>query len=192
MKRILPLLCLLALIASPLPAAAAWDINQLMSELAQTPSGKARFVEKKYIALLDKPVISSGELSFSAPDRLEKRTIKPRPERITLVNDALEIEHDGKRFSLRLSSRPEAVAFVGSIRGALTGNRKLLEENYALLLSGNQENWSLRLLPSDTAIAALLSYIDIRGSRNRIHSVEYQLSDGDRTVMSITPLEAAK
>ena len=40
-------------------------------------SGKATFVEKKYLAMLDQPLESSGELSFTA-DRLEKRTVKAR------------------------------------------------------------------------------------------------------------------
>lgn len=172
-----------------LSASAGWDINQLMQDLAQKKSGRARFVEKKYIALLDKPVISSGELAFIAPDRLEKRTLLPKPELMTLDKDTLQIEHAGKKYTLRLASQPEAIAFADSIRGTLAGNRQLLEASYALNLSGSPESWSLRLLPSDTRIAALLSRIDIRGSRNRVLSVEYLLADGDRTVMSIEPLE---
>src|SRR5660398_102116 len=57
--------------------AADWDIDQLMHDLAQTRSGRASFVEKKSIAMLDKPVESSGELFYWAPDHLEKRTLKP-------------------------------------------------------------------------------------------------------------------
>jgi outer membrane lipoprotein-sorting protein len=186
MKRLAALLCLFCLAA---PVSAAWDIAQLMHDLSQRPSGRAKFVEKKYIAMLDKPLISSGELSFTAPDRLEKRTLQPKPELIRLDGDMLYVEHGGKQFNLRLSSRPEAVAFVESIRGTLTGNQKALEANYALALSGTQASWTLRLQPTDTNIAALLTRIDIRGARDRVTSIEYQLADGDRTVMNITPLE---
>lgn len=188
MKRLAALLCLLCLAA---PASAAWDLNQLMNDLAKKDGGRARFVEKQYLAVLDKPLVSSGEMSYSAPDRLEKRTLSPRPELITLDKDMLHVERGGKKFSLRLSSRPEAVAFVDSIRGTLTGNRKLLEASYALILTGNQASWTLRLLPSDADIAALLRSIDIRGTRDRVTSVEYQLADGDRTVLTITPIETA-
>jgi hypothetical protein len=189
MKRLVALLCLFCLATT---ASAAWDINQLMNDLAQKTSGRAKFVEKQYLAVLDKPLISSGELSYSAPNRLEKRTLQPKQELITLDNDMLYVERGGKKYSLRLSSRPEAVAFVDSIRGTLNGNRKLLEASYALMLTGNQANWTLRLLPSDTDIAALLSRIDIHGVRDRVTSVEYQLADGDRTVLSITPIEAGQ
>ena len=42
--------------------AAEWDIDQLMQSLALTRTDRASFVEKKYIAILDRPVESSGEL----------------------------------------------------------------------------------------------------------------------------------
>ena len=188
MKRLAALLCLLSFATT---AAAAWDINQLMNDLAQKTGGRAKFVEKQYLAVLDKPLVSSGEMLYTAPHRLEKRTVSPKAELITLDNDMLYVERGGKKFSLRLSSRPEAVAFVDSIRGTLTGNRKLLEASYSLFLSGNPANWSLRLLPSDTDIAAILRSIDIRGAHDRVLSVEYQLADGDRTVMTFTPIEAS-
>ena len=65
---------------------AAWDITQLMQGLAQNKSGRASFVETKHIAMLDKPVESSGELLFTAPGRLEKRTFKPKPESVLIEN----------------------------------------------------------------------------------------------------------
>ena len=69
---------LVALLVLALPVfshAADWDIDQLMQTLAQTRSGHVSFVEKKSIAMLDAPVESSGELFYTAPDRLEKRTL---------------------------------------------------------------------------------------------------------------------
>jgi hypothetical protein len=70
--------CSLLLAAFALPAFAAFDVAQLMGDLAKLKGGKAKFVEKKYISLLDKPLISTGEMNFTAPDRLEKRTLTPK------------------------------------------------------------------------------------------------------------------
>ena len=84
-----------AVLVLMLPAishAADWTIEQLMHGLAQTRSGHASFVEKKSIAMLDRPVESSGELFYSAPDHLEKRTLKPKPELMTVDGDTLLIE----------------------------------------------------------------------------------------------------
>ena len=61
--RILAVLGLGLMLSVLSPAAfAAWDVQQLMDLLAQNQSGRTTFIEKKYIAILDKPVESSGEL----------------------------------------------------------------------------------------------------------------------------------
>lgn len=179
---------LLALSVQAAPS--EWGTAQLMQDLArrQANGGRARFVETKYIALLDRPVVSRGELAFVPPDRLEKRTLLPKPESLTIDNDRLEIERRGKRYSMRLADRPEAIAFADSIRGALTGDQHKLEASYKLDVSGTRDNWGLRLVPSEARLAALVQRIDIKGSDDLIRSIEYTMPDGDRTVMNIEPI----
>lgn len=183
-QLLLSLLC--ACLALP---AWAFDVGQLMGALAQHKGGRARFVEKKYIALLDKPVVSSGELLYVAPDRLEKRTLQPKQELLVLDRDTLSIERGKQKYTLRLSEQPEAQAFVESVRGTLAGNRAVLERNYALRITGNEARWSLTLLPSDQKIATLVSRITFFGSKGMVQSIEYLLADGDRSVMTIEPMD---
>jgi outer membrane lipoprotein-sorting protein len=178
---------LLALLA--LPAFAAFDVGQLMDDLARHKGGRAKFVEKKYISLLDKPVVSTGEMTYVAPDRLEKRTLTPKPEILLLDKEMLSIERDKQKLTINLGNQPEALAFIDSIRGTLTGNRAALERNYLLHLAGNADKWVLTLLPSEPKIAALVLKITVSGSRNQIRSIEYLQADGDRSVMSIEPIE---
>lgn len=173
-----------------LPALAAFDVGQLMGELAKHKGGKAKFVEKKYISVLDKPVISSGEMSYTAPDRLEKRTLTPKPEYLLLDKEMLSIERDKQKLTINLSNQPEALAFIDSIRGTLSGNRAALEKNYGLYLAGSAKKWTLTLLPSEQKIAALVLRIIVTGSKNQIRSIEYLQADGDRSLMTIEPLEA--
>lgn len=185
-----PVWCALMLSALALPALANFDVAQLMAELAKTREARAKFVEKRYLAVLDKPVISNGELAYSAPDRLEKRTISPKPEVLQLNGDTLTLERDKRKLSIQLSNQPEALAFVDSIRGTLSGNRTALEKHYAIRLSGTADKWTLTLLPSDQKIATLLRRITINGKKNLVYSIEYQQADGDRAVMTIEPLES--
>ena len=183
------LFTLLAGLLLSLPAFAAFDVGQLMDDLARHKGGRAKFVEKKYISLLDKPVVSTGEMTYTAPDRLEKRTLTPKPEVLLLDKDTLSIERDQQKLTIRLANQPEALAFIDSIRGTLTGNRAALEKNYLLQLSGTVDKWVLTLLPSDQKIAALVLRITVSGSKNQIRSIEYLQADGDRSVMSIEPIE---
>ena len=183
------LLCCLFLLAMALPASAAFDVGQLMTDLAKNKGGKAKFTEKKYISLLDKPVVSSGEMSYTAPDRLEKRTLVPKVETLLLDKDMLSIEREKQKLSINLANQPEALAFVDSIRGTLSGNRAALEKNYAMHLSGSQDKWVLTLLPSDQKIATLVLRITVSGSKGLVRSIEYLQADGDRSVLNMEPIE---
>ncbi len=177
---------LLALVTTP--ALAAWDLTQLMQGLAQNKSGRASFVEKKYIALLDKPVESSGELLYTAPDRLEKRTFKPRPESMLIESGTLTVERNKRRMTLRLQDYPELVAFTESIRGTLAGDMAALRRVYNLDLEGSEERWTLTLRPVETKMLEVVQRIRIGGSRAEVKTIEIEQTDKDRSVMVIAPL----
>ncbi len=170
------------------PLHAAWDVAELMHGLAQNKSGRASFVEKKYIALLDKPVESSGELLYTAPDRLEKRTLKPRPESLLIDNGTLTIERGKRRMVLRLQDYPELVAFTESIRGTLAGDTAALRRIYNLELEGSKERWTLTLRPVETKMLELVQRIRIGGSGADVKSIEIEQADKDRSVMLIDKL----
>jgi outer membrane lipoprotein-sorting protein len=170
--------------------AAEWDIDQLMRGLAQIRSDHASFVEKKFIAMLDRPVESSGELFYTAPDRLEKRTIKPKPESMILDRGTLVIERGRQKHELQLQNYPELAAFIDSIRGTLAGDRMALERNYRLSLDGTAERWTLQLLPLDEKMQAVVKSIRIAGTRYAVRSVEITQADGDGSLMLIEKLAA--
>ena len=161
---------------------------QLMRMLAQAPSPRASFVEKKYLSVLKAPLESSGELLFLPPDHLEKRTISPKPETLVLDGDTLTIERNQKKRSISLRSYPEVDALVGSIRSALAGDRERLARSYRIEVDGTRDRWRLVLLPSDPAIAALVSRLLMTGVRTRIESIETLQANGDRSVMTIQPV----
>lgn len=165
--------------------AAEWDIDQLMQDLAQVRSNRANFVEKKFIAILDKPVESSGELLYTAPDRLEKRTFKPKPETMLLEQNILLIERGRQKHRLALQDYPELSAFIDSIRGTLAGDRKALERSFRLSLSGSAEQWTLQLLPLNDKMQSVVKHIRIAGVRDNVRSIETAQADGDRSLMLI-------
>ena len=184
--RALATVALGLLLAALSPAAlAAWDLQQLMDTLAQNKSGRTTFVEKKYIAMLDRPVESSGELVYTAPNGLEKRTLKPKPESMVIRGDELLIERGQQKQRLQLQAYPELAAFIDSIRGTLAGDRKALERSYRLSLEGTDLRWTLLLLPLNEKMAASIQRISITGTHEQVKSIEITQVDGDSSVMSI-------
>lgn len=180
-----------ALVLLLLPAlghAADWGLDQLMRDLAQTRSGRASFIEKKSIAVLDQPVESSGELFYRAPDHLERRTLKPKAESMTVDAGTLVIERGRQKHQLQLQDYPELAAFIDSIRGTLAGDRAALERNYRLSLDGTAERWTLQLLPVNEKMQAVVSRIRIAGVRDAVRSIEITQADGDSSLMLIEKL----
>jgi outer membrane lipoprotein-sorting protein len=175
----------LALLVSPIIQAAPLSIAQLMAGLAKHPQGAATFTEKKFIAILDQPIVSSGELLFIAPARLEKRTLKPRPETMVLDGDTLTLERGQRKHVLQLKDYPEVASMIVSIRATLAGDRKALERVYHLALDGGNERWALALTPLDPKVGAVIARIRMEGVQDVVRSVEILQADGDRSLMTI-------
>jgi len=174
-------------LVSVAPAWAQWNVDALMQGLARHPAGEARFTETKKLSMLDAPVVSSGTLLYSPPDRLEKNTLQPKPESLVLERDRLTVVRDGKKHELRLRQYPEVMGIVEAIRGTLMGNQTLLRQYYALQLSGSEANWRLVLTPADERTQRWVTQILISGKQNQISTIETLQADGDRSVMNIEP-----
>jgi outer membrane lipoprotein-sorting protein len=175
----------LALLVSPIVQAAPLSIAQLMANLAKNPQGAATFTETKTISILDQPIESSGELLFIAPARLEKRTLKPKPETMVLDGDTLTVERGRRKHVLQLKDYPEVAGMIESIRATLAGDRKSLERIYHLTLDGGQERWTLVLTPLDPRVGAVIARIRMEGVKDVVRSVEIIQADGDRSLMTI-------
>ncbi|MEP6789728.1 MAG: LolA-related protein [Ramlibacter sp.] len=171
-------------LATP-PAWAAWDIDQLLQTLARGKVSRATFVEKKYLAMLDSPVTSSGELLFTAPNRLERRTLKPRPESVVLDGNTMTMSRGQREMVLNLQEYPAIGALTESIRATLAGDRQALERHYTLKLEGNEARWSLLLVPREARTRAFVLEIRIGGEQGEVRTVEIEQSDKDRSVMTI-------
>ena len=189
------LLVSLALAAAPLQAApdttdtTEWDFSRLMLGFSQAGSARARFTERKHMQILKEPLITSGLLEFNAPDRLEKRVLKPYEELYLVTNDTLVIEQPAKGSTRRfvLQRYPVMWAFVEGLRGTLAGNAETLRRFYAIKLQGSREHWRLDLDPLDDAMREIITSIRIEGAEARIGTIEILEKNGDRSVMAITP-----
>jgi outer membrane lipoprotein-sorting protein len=190
-RRAMACLALLAgaMAAAALMASAAdFDIGRLMDLLRSQKAGKATFHETKHIAILERPVESTGELLFTPPDRLEKRSTGLNAERMVVDRETLSIERGGRKQTLALRDHPQVAVFIESIRGTLAGDRNSLEKTYNLALDGDAQRWRLVLTPRDAQLARIVSRIVIAGTQAQVRRIEIEQADGDRSVMVVTPV----
>ena len=180
--------CLAAAAAAQMAPAPQWGIDELMQNLARVKIAKARFVERKYLSMLNAPLEFSGTLVYTAPGRLEKHTLLPKPESLVLDRDTLTLENKARnqRRTLRLQDYPVIWAFVESIRSTLAGDMQTLNRFYRAALEGGEDQWRLSLTPAEPKMQSMVSEIRIGGSRNRIRTIEIIETEGNRSVMTIT------
>ena len=175
-------------VADTQPAVTAWGLPQLMASMRGVRTASARFVERKFVQLLARPLQSSGTLIFNAPDRLQKETLAPTASRLTVNGDRLRVvQPDGKTRDVSLSEVPEIAALVESIRATLAGDGATLTRYYTPTLSGTAGNWLLTLEPRDSRLRNLVTTIRMQGEGSVIRSIVTVERDGDRTEMTITP-----
>ena len=173
------------LLALSLAAAADVGVTELFAKLAKQKPSRATFVEKKYLSLLDKPVESHGELSFTPPGRLEKRTTSPTAERVIVDGDRITLERGSKRYTMGLHDQPGVAVLVESIRATLAGDLQGLTRTYSASVAGDMAHWKLTLRPLDPEVSSLVERIDIAGEEARVSTVEIFQKDGDRSVMTL-------
>ncbi|HEY1892048.1 MAG TPA: LolA-related protein [Steroidobacteraceae bacterium] len=172
--------------AQPAPPAGL-TLDQLMSSLAQRKHGEVSFAETDYLALLDRPVKSSGVLVYQAPAHLEKRTLLPRRESLVLDGDQLTVQRGHRTYQMQMSAYPQVAPYVDAIRDTLAGNAQALEKVFTLSLTGGPQDWKLQLVPLDPGVARKLKQVTISGAQDVIRSVETLQADGDHSVMTLAP-----
>jgi len=174
-------------VASTTPAAAQPVLDELMRLLAARRHGHVRFTEVQVLGVLKRPLLSSGELSYDAPDWLEKRTLNPRPETLVLSGGVLTIRHGEHTRTLTLAQYPQVAPWVESIRATLAGDRSALERYFHLEFSGSLPHWSLVLVPVERAPGDTIAAIHITGEGAAMRTFEIRQTDGDHSLLTIGP-----
>jgi hypothetical protein len=130
-------------------------------------------------------------LLFTPPDRLERRTLKPRPESVVLEAGVMTMTRGQRQMVLQLQEYPAVAALTESIRATLAGDRQALEKHYTIKTEGTQDRWALVLVPREPRTRALVLEIRIEGERGEVRTVEIEQSDKDRSVMTIQKAPAS-
>lgn len=178
--------------AQPAPSVSQWGMPALMTAMAEVRAQTATFIERKYMSVLTQPLEASGTLVYLAPNKLQKDTLQPKPQRLVVERDKLTVEDGSQDRSrtLSLADYPQIGAIVASIRATLAGDQKTLEQFYSVGLSGGAARWQILLTPRDPKVQEMVKSIRIAGHDALIDEVETQEANGDRTDMTI--VKAAK
>jgi len=168
-------------------ASAPCGLDQVMALLSQQRHAEAAFDERQYLAVLTRPLVSSGILIYDAPAYLEQRTLHPRRQTMVLDHGTLTLQVGRHRRSVSLAQYPQLAPLIDSMRATLAGDRAALERHFTLQFHGDPGHWQLRLKPRAPQLAARIRDIQIDGARAQITAVRVRQRDGDHSVLLIRP-----
>ncbi len=166
-------------------------LDRLMRLLAQRRHGEVTFVERDTLAVLSRPLVSSGVMIYDAPDHLEKRTLEPHPSSLILDHGELTVKHGDRTYRLDLHDYQRVAPYVDAIADTLSGNRTALERLFKVRFAGSLAQWTLTLRPLDQHRSPLLLIL-IQGARDDIRTVRIFQTNGDHSRMTLGPPPATR
>jgi outer membrane lipoprotein-sorting protein len=168
-------------------AADGFSLDELLARLRAHTHRHANFTERYASHVLDRPLEATGELFYDAPDRLEKRTLTPRAERMVLDHGTLTLERRHRSLQTSLAAHPEAAPYIDSIRATLAGDRAALERVFRVEFAGTEAEWTLTLAPlAVRGAASAVQQIRIDGAGDDVRVVTIELGNGDATRMTLS------
>jgi outer membrane lipoprotein-sorting protein len=170
------------------PLAAETTLEGTMRALATVKQSTAGFSEQKSIPELSSPLPSTGTLSWTAPDRLEKHTTWPAEETLRVEGDRLLLVRPAQniRQELSLDQSPDIRPFVEALRSTLAGDLPTLRMYYDVSYTTEVDGWHMVLTPLSSRIRIALQRVDIYGKDAVVRQIETTGSDGI-TRLRITP-----
>ncbi len=173
-------------------SASAPDAGALIASLGRPAPARTAFAEARFMAMLDRPLVVSGELAWLGGDRLQRTVTAPRDERVTIADGEVTQERAGKRprsFSLRHA--PQLQGLLESFVALLSGNAGQLGESFAIQRQDAAgHGWSLLLTPRDARVAKAVASIRIDGHGDEPRCMVMQEAGGDTAIDLLGPLAA--
>lgn len=183
--------CWVVLAAASLAAAEAPapSLEGVMAELAASGGVRARFVERKHLALLSEPLESAGRLYFAPPDRLARITERPGRARMVIRGDRLAMSDEAGEERIDLDQSDIARQLVENVMVVLRGDLATLRERYELAFASDGTGWQLRLVPRNRVLRRFVTAIDLAGEGPALRSMVVSESNGDRTETLFSEVE---
>ena len=141
---------------------------EILSRVETPASSVISFVELRKNALLEQPMVLSGEIDFSVPGSLSKHITSPFEERVTISSAAVEIERNGETRRLPLKRKKGLVEFYTGLNALLNRDVVTLMALFDVESLSTGDTWSIVLIPTNTSLEKSLERMIITGKKTRV------------------------
>jgi hypothetical protein len=166
-------------------ALGAPDGADIIKRLARPYPASVAFVEARFSALLEMPIVVSGELGYEGADSLTRHVTQPYEETTTIHGEAVRVERaDQTPRTFSLHRAPELRGLLTGMTGLLSGNDVLIAAHFQVTTSTTPNDaWRIDLAPTDGRIQKRLSDITVTGAGSEPHCFVIRDTQGGASVM---------
>lgn len=163
----------------------------IQQQLQERMATSFHFVQERRLAVLTKPVVSSGLLAFSAQQGLCWNIARPYVATL-LVNDAgiFQMEPGQPNKQLMASGNPVFETFAHVYMALFKGEMAKLDQAFSLQPARDGDNWSIVLVPLPGSPLVWLQQIEISQQRG-VNQLTLLEKNGDRTDIRFEPVASA-
>jgi outer membrane lipoprotein-sorting protein len=145
--------------------AGATDFEQLRKESAKIKTIQAQFIQKKFMKILSKPLVSEGCFYYAAPDSFRWEYFKPLKSIVlTYKNNTKRYIASGGKMAEDKTGGAQAMKIVlNEVTGWMSGRFDQNPSFKAVIHDG--ENTKITLTPKDKSMAGMIEKIEIDVSK---------------------------
>jgi hypothetical protein len=148
-----------------------------------------KFTEDKHIALLARPLTSSGAIYFERDKGIARMQLTPRPQQAVLTRTSLRIRKDNHTEEIPLDKSKDLRAFALIFPSLLRGERGELERAFELGLYGSARGWwALAFTPRTDSLRALVRRVVVFGRGGEVVALQITEASGDTTDTRLTDI----
>src|SRR4029078_12713587 len=138
------------------------------------------FSEQKHIALLARPLRSTGTIAFERNRGIARTTVSPKPAQVVLTKTSLRIRTHDRTEDIPLDKTKDLKAFALIFPTLLRGERTELERAFDIGLFGSDKGWwALSFTPKADSLRALVKRVVVFGRKAELVSLQVIEASGD-------------
>jgi outer membrane lipoprotein-sorting protein len=150
---------------------------------------RCKFSEAKHVALLAKPLTSTGTIYFDHDKGIARVQATPKPQAVVVTKTAVRIKTETKVEEIPLDKSKDLKAFALVFPTLLRGDRAELEKSFAIGLYGKDADWwALSFTPKSDSLKKIVTSVVVIGHKADPVALKIVEASGDTTDTQLTEL----
>jgi len=152
-----------------------------------------KFTEEKHVALLARPLKSSGTITFDRDKGIARAVTAPKPQLVVLTKTSLKLVKGKTVEEIPLSKSKDLKAFAMIFPTTLRGDRAELEKSFDIGLYGSEGAWwALTFSPKDAALQKFVKSVTVFGNKTDVVAMRIVEASGDSSDTQLTDVRRNK